>query len=189
VHDEIRRQFPGTPYVIENVAGAKKELEELGLPVVKLNGFMFPDDLRVDWPPPDQAQRIASESREEGEGRHWNKCRCDESRDGKKHPAYYCYVQDKMPTEWTIRRDRYFAVNGFSIIPPEERQEKGREVMSVTVSPNPTMVWNKINRQSVPLKVRQEVMGGLGWMTARGVGECIPPPYTREIARQFLRSQ
>ena len=163
----------GKPYVIENVVGAKTEL----IDPVKLNGFMFPEDLICDWKPPSQIDRIIGES-DDG---HWFKC----PHTG--HPAYWCHVaaEDEVPIRWTIKRDRLFEVSGFNLVAPPE-QPTDREVMSVTVSPNPTMVWNKINRQSVPLWVRQEVMGGLCWMTARGVGEAIPPPYTREIARQFL---
>lgn len=167
---EALRQL-GKPYVIENVAGARKYL----IDPVKINGFMFPGELEADWRPPSQAERIARESKEG----HWNKCRCTG------YPAYECLVVPQVPTRWTIRRDRYFEVSGFTLTAPPEHLTDDREVMSVTVSPNPTMVWNKINRQSVPLEVRRKVMGGLDWMTARGVGEAIPPPYTREIACQF----
>lgn len=181
VHARLREL--GKPYVIENVAGARAELEKLpGATVIKLNGFMFPGELQADWTPLSQEARIARESREDNGRRHWIDCRCTG------RPAYFCYVQDKVPTEWTIRRDRYFAIGGFQVDLPCE-QRTAREVMSVTVSPNPTMVWNKINRQSVPLKVRQEVMGGVTWMTARGVGECIPPPYARHIGGEFLKSR
>jgi hypothetical protein len=163
----------GKPYVIENVSGAKNILKN----PVKLNGFMFPDDLRSDWVPPSQSKRIADEA---SNGVHWRKCPCTG------YPAYTCHPATTMPEHWTIKRDRYFEINGFHLTPPEENRSD-REVMSVTVSPNPTMVWNKVNRQSVPLKVRREVMGNLDWMSARGVGEAIPPAYTKYIGEQFRR--
>lgn len=164
----------GKPYVIENVAGARKEL----INPVMLNGFMF-RGLTVDWTPPNQRQRIANETWQDGNQRHWHECKHTG------HKAYFCYPQKDVPTHWTIKRNRYFEIHGFTITPPPELRPAGHEVMSVTVSSNPTMVWNKINRQSVPLWVRSAVMGGLVWMSARGVGESIPPPYAEEIARQF----
>lgn len=166
------------PYVIENVAGSTL------INPVRLNGFMFPDELQSDWLPEWSAERVERDARADPQRGtlHWKACPCTD------HPAYWHDVvpKDDVPKLWTIKRERFFEVFGFTLVPLPERRDAKREVMSVTVSGNPTMVWNKINRQSVPLWVRQEVMGGVDWMTARGVGECVPPPYTREIARQFL---
>jgi DNA (cytosine-5)-methyltransferase 1 len=170
----------GKPFVIENVPGAKRELND----PVKLNGFMFPGKLCADWTPPNRDAEVERDSHIDSDGRqHWNKCPCTGN------GAYDHYPVQEVAEHWTIKRDRLFEVSGFKVEPPEESKPKGREVMSITVSGNPTMVWNKVNRQGVPLEVRQKVMGGLNWMSCHGVGESIPPAYTEHIGKEFIASQ
>ena len=180
---EVRQALraAGKPYVIENVIGARKYLES----PVTLNGFMFPDELVAHWDVRHTAKDYHEKIKAESADGVWHK------RPQTGHKAYYDRVvpEEEVPTRWTVKRDRLFEIHGFVVEPPPENRRAGYEVMSVTTSSNPTMVWNKVNRQSVPLRVRQEVMGGLYWMSDRGVGESVPPPYTKEIARQFLRSR
>ncbi|HWK19791.1 MAG TPA: DNA cytosine methyltransferase [Microbacteriaceae bacterium] len=40
----------------------------------------------------------------------------------------------------------------------------------------------------IPLNVQQDAMGGLEWMTLRGLSEAIPPAYTEFIGTQLLAS-
>jgi hypothetical protein len=178
VRDALRAT--GKPYVIENVQGARSRL----IAPVELNGLMFPE-LQADWDvretvgPAKWAAKILANTTLAADGKWlWNSCRNGQWR----HAVW------EPPTRWRIHRTRLFEVSGFTLAPPPEIPSD-REVMSITRSGNPTMVWNKISRQGVPLAVRQEIMGGLTWMSAIGVGESIPPPFAAEIGRQFLQQR
>lgn len=172
----------GKPYVIENVPNARSEL----INPVTLSARMFNDELWVDWDVREEIgaeayyRKIADET--EDDGVTWKK---GPGKDPRRYGAYSSTVREDIPTKWTIRRERLFEVSGFTLSPLLE-QETEREVMSITQSRNPTMAWNKINRQSIPLHVRQTVMGGLDWMSNSGLGEALPPQFTREIGCQFL---
>lgn len=181
----VRRELDawGIPYVIENVVMARPVLTGR---VVTLSARMFPGELEVDWDVRSTAPDYASKIEKESAGGVWFKgpvctaegCQCK----GRGHPAYWQNVvpEDEVPTRWTLERKRLFEYRGFELRQPVEHPTD-REVMTITQSNNPTHLWNKVNRHGVPRKVRQEIMGGLDWMSDSGIGEAIPPCYTRHI--------
>lgn len=170
----------GKPYVIENVPEARDELRN----PVMLSARMFNGELWANWDVRDTAadyyEKILSETELVDGQRLWIK----------RKPRHTAYLnspipEEQVPTRWTIERKRLFEVHGFEL-EPLPIVPTTRTIMSITQSVNPTQVWNKVNRQSVPLSVRQEIMGGLGWMTTAGIGESLPPAYTEHIGYAFL---
>lgn len=160
---EVRAALLDTqkPFVIENVAGAKRELVN----PVRLTGDMFGlgATLTVDPPRPWVARNPG----------------------GKGDKVHDALCPGSQVIEAKIERARYFEFGNMDAPKPPRRKRDDRQNFSV-INGSTTEDFHRLGHRDLTVEQRQALLG-IDWpMSKLGLAESLPPAYTRWIGEKFL---